>query len=147
MSKKKPTLQEVIFNLPHQLKVKRLTSEQKWLWVVILILSFESPIPGKLYIDNNLAVSEEDLAWKSSIPIENLKSHLISLQKLNMLRKDNNAWVIMESAKQDECHNNSDIKTEANLNSSQSVNSDELEIAKEMGYTTEEWIALKNPKT
>lgn len=152
MPRKNPTIQDVIFNLPHQLKIKRLTSEQKWLWVVILILAYESPISGKLYIDRNLPVSEDDLAWKSSIPIETIQTHLEALENLNMLRREKDALVIVNAnmeltTREKSSHNINSEENNVERHPSQITLLEELEesdIAKQMGYTPEQWEKMKN---
>lgn len=140
--------QAVPLDTPHQLKVKRLNSEQKWLWVVILLLAYRSPAPGKLYIDNDLPILDEDLAWEASIPLDELKAHLTVLADLRMILrdKDNVICLVNQTKEIKGSQKLEPIITSAETENKPGISPDEMEIAKGMGYTAEEWIMLKKSR-
>ena len=144
--------QAVPVDLPHQLKVKRLNSEQKWLWVVILLLSYQSPIKGKLFIDCDIPVTVDDLAWEASIAAEKVQGHLEVLKNLKMLSYQDGVFCIGLSEISDpdkkEIHDaspylDSGVGPGAEEKSKIEVPPEELEIAEQMGYSLGEWIQLK----
>lgn len=151
MPRRKPCIQAVPFDTPHLLKIKRLSSEQKWLWVVILLLSFQSPISGKLYIDQDIPINEEDLAREASIPLEAVREHLKSIMTLNLLTKEDGVFCIMSKSQaflNTESQGTNSIpclsEDSATIDSLQdNISDDELAIAQGMGYTLEEWRELK----
>lgn len=129
-------------DLPQQLKIKRLTSEQKWLWVVILLLAHRSPVPNQLYIDQDIPINEQDLANEASIPIETLHKHLAEITALNMLVKEHGVFQVLDYKVP--TTSNSQIQNIKSEQSEGSNTAEELEIAQSMGYTLEEWLDLKN---
>lgn len=154
MPRKKPCVQAVPFDTPHLLKVKRLSSEQKWLWIVILLLAFQSPVHGKLYIDKDLPINEEDLAQEASIFLESVRGHLKVIISLKMLTKEDGVFCLVNKSQSSTNIENEEAQlalpkseedSHLNQNShTEDISDDELAIAKGMGYSPEEWRELKN---
>lgn len=125
------------------------TSEQKWLWVVILLLAYRSPVPNQLYIDKDIPINEQDLANEAAIPIETLHKHLEVITSLNMLVKKNDTFLILNYKPQTTLNprthtEHTDPEPTGELSKAPpEITADDLEIATSMGYTPEEWLALK----
>ena len=70
---------------PTDLKIRRLTPEQRWLWVCVLGMARRSPIPGKLMLTEDIPNEPGDLAWYSDMPIEAVEDGLRVMESLKLI--------------------------------------------------------------
>lgn len=73
-------------------KLRRLPTEQRWLWITILTIAKESPRPGWLLLAEGVPVTIEDLADEAAIPIDQVKAGINSFTDQVMLEKINGVW-------------------------------------------------------
>jgi hypothetical protein len=82
------------------LKMRRLTSEQRWLWITVLCLANKSPVPGSLMITKSMPMSLLDVAESallSSKDDQNLEQIVedafAKFEQLDMIKRDENGTV------------------------------------------------------
>jgi len=73
-------------------KLRRLPPAQRWLWVVILTMSKESPRQGLLLLSEGVPVTAEDMADAAAVPFEEVQDGLKAFEALKMLEKSNDVW-------------------------------------------------------
>lgn len=73
-------------------KLRRLPTDQRWLWVVILTIAKESPQPGWLLLAEGVPVTIDDLADEAAIPVDQVKAGLNSFTDQMMIEKVNGVW-------------------------------------------------------
>lgn len=76
----------------HDRKLRRLPPAQRWLWIVVLAMARQSPVPGYLLLTcdgNGLeAVDENDLADAAAIKVSEVRAGMAAFRKMGMLTLD-----------------------------------------------------------
>jgi hypothetical protein len=73
-------------------KLRRLPSDQRWLWIAILSVAKESPKPGWLLLADGVPVTTEDLADEAAVPIDQVNAGLKAFTDQMMLKEVNGIW-------------------------------------------------------
>jgi hypothetical protein len=76
----------------HDAKLRRLPVAQRWLWVVVLAMARQSPVPGHLLIavadDEVDPVTAEDLADAAAVKVAEVRAGLKAFRRMGMLTRD-----------------------------------------------------------
>ena len=77
-------------------KMRRLTPDQRWLWIAVLSAARESCIPGFLMVSDRLAFSWDDLADYAGMKVKAVERGTDTMRDLGMLEFDPNlgAWFV-----------------------------------------------------
>lgn len=73
-------------------KLRRLPSDQRWLWIAILSVAKESPKPGWLLLADGVPVTAEDLADEAAIPIDQVEAGLKAFTEQMMIKEVKGIW-------------------------------------------------------
>jgi hypothetical protein len=78
-------------------KLRRQPPAVRWLWVVVLAVARQSPVPGYLMLAEGAEITEEDLADEAAIKLADVKTGIQSFKDLEMLAWDENlrTWYVI----------------------------------------------------
>lgn len=76
-------------------KLRRLPPAQRWLWVTMLTIARESPVPGALLLSENVPVNLEDLVDEAAITIEQVKAGIQSFKDQEMIEEINGVYYLI----------------------------------------------------
>lgn len=80
---------------PTDMKIRRLTPVQRWLWVCVLGLARQSPHPGVLMLTEDIPSDTRDLAWYADIPECEVVEGIAVLARLGLIAvTDNGVWTV-----------------------------------------------------
>lgn len=82
--------------MPTDRKIRRLTPEHRWLWVCVLCLARQSPIPGWLLIAEGEPCHPDDLSDFAGLPARSVARGLDHMATLGMIARDDveNCWTV-----------------------------------------------------
>jgi len=69
-------------------KIRRLSPDERWLWIVILCIASDSPERGKLLISEDLPYEVMDISDEAAMSVDTVENGLKRLQKLNLIEQD-----------------------------------------------------------
>ena len=72
----------------HDRKLRRLTPAQRWLWVAILCIARQSPLPGFLVLSERLCMHDADIADLAGMPVRDVTKAMPMFEALGMLQRD-----------------------------------------------------------
>ena len=75
-------------------KLRRIKPTFRWIWIAILCMAKESPIPGKLLLSENIPVTAEDIADEAAVTIKEVSQALQIFEEELMLHKENGIMVV-----------------------------------------------------
>lgn len=75
-------------------KIRRLQPSYRWVWITILCMAKESPIPGCLFLSDSLPVHPEDIADEAAVDIKDVEQSLEAFINLNMLLRTDGVYMI-----------------------------------------------------
>lgn len=77
-------------------KLRRLTPGQRWLWVVILAAASDSPVRGVLMLTEAVPLGWDDLVDASGLKLKEVESGTDLMQELDMIDFDSEAkaWFV-----------------------------------------------------
>ena len=73
-------------------KLRRLPLAQRWLYVCVLCIAKESPVPGWLLLGENMLVTYEDLADEAAISVEEAKAGMQTFIDQQMIEEVEGRW-------------------------------------------------------
>ena len=78
-------------------KIRRLTPEQRWLWIVVMSAARASCIPGFLMVSERVAYSWEDLADQAGMRVRAVEAGADLMDRLGMIEFDDllGAWHVV----------------------------------------------------
>jgi hypothetical protein len=74
-----------------------LTAQQRWVWIVLLCLARESPVPGQLLYSSNVPITVKDIAEESDTDLRVVKNGIINFIALGMLSEIKSNSVLTQS--------------------------------------------------
>ncbi len=81
------------------LKIKKLSPEEKWLWIVLLCLAWESPVRGELLITPTVPCETDDIAGQAGMDPDMVEKALARFEALNMICREGDTWVVVNFKK------------------------------------------------
>lgn len=75
-------------------KLRRLTPEQRWVWVAVLGAARQSPEPGRLMLSADLPMESVDLAELAGVPAKKVSAALTAMERLRLVERDGEVWVV-----------------------------------------------------
>lgn len=75
-------------------KLRRLTPEQRWVWVAVLGAARQSPIPGRLLITTEIAMNFEDLSELSGVNLRRTRAAVDAMTALGLVTVDDGEIVV-----------------------------------------------------
>ena len=75
-------------------KLRRIKPAFRWIWIAILCMAKESPIPGRLLLSENIPVTAEDIADEAAVTIKEVNQALQIFEEELMLHKENGIMVV-----------------------------------------------------
>lgn len=76
------------------LKLRRLTPEQRWVWVAVLGAARQSCEPGRLLIAPGVPMSDLDLSAFSNVTPSKVVKALRAMESLGMVSLDGDTWTV-----------------------------------------------------
>lgn len=67
------------------LKVRRLTPTERWIWVAILAAARQSPVPGELWVHAGVPMTAGELADFADVPRRSMRTAIDKMSTLGML--------------------------------------------------------------
>jgi len=71
-------------------KIRRLTPEERWLWVAVLCIASDSPKRGYLLISDDFPYEAIDIADEAALPVDVTEKGLDKLIRFGLLERDEN---------------------------------------------------------
>lgn len=75
-------------------KLRRCTPGERWLWVVLLCIAWESPLRGHLLISKGIPYETRDIAKEADLDPEVVEKALSKFEAMHMLHREEGVWVV-----------------------------------------------------
>ncbi|MCF8011904.1 MAG: DnaD domain protein [Clostridiales bacterium] len=75
-------------------KLRRLSPEERWLWVVLLCIASDSPERGSLLLCPGISYTVEDLADEAMLDLRVVEEAMPNFEVMGMLHIENGVWVL-----------------------------------------------------
>lgn len=75
-------------------KMRRLTPEERWLWIALLCAAWKSPVRGHLLISEGIPYEIQDMADEAAVEPNIVEKALSKFEALNMMRREGDTWVV-----------------------------------------------------
>lgn len=82
---------------PTDRKIRRLKKpEFKWVWVCVMCLARQSPVPGWLVLSDQEAVTADDIADMADVAVAKVRQALGEMERLGLVEMDESAgaWMV-----------------------------------------------------
>lgn len=81
----------------HDRKLRRLKPEHRWLFVAVLAVARQSPVPGLLMLSDDEAISDDDLADLAALPVRAVTAGMKALEAVGIVRMtDPGCWAVTQ---------------------------------------------------
>jgi hypothetical protein len=95
----------------HDRKIRRMTPEQRWVWVAVLSLASQSPVRGRLLMGHGIQLNSADIADEAAVPERVVVEALEVLQAFCMIHLENSVIVVTKWEKRQFASDNATTRT------------------------------------
>ena len=108
----------------HDRKLRRLAPAQRWLWVAVLCIARQSPIPGFLVVSEREPMHEVDIADLAGMSVKEVTKTLPLFEKSGMIERDANlgCWQVVNFAERQYESDTSTVRTRKHRSMKQARN-------------------------
>jgi len=75
-------------------KLRRLDPACRWVWIAVLCIAKESPVPGKLLISENIPATVEDIADEAAVTVEEVNLAIQKFKEQRMIHEEDGVFVV-----------------------------------------------------